>query len=46
MTAHWETCPNCGERWDSSGKYTSPANQELDRVWWKAHLDGKCKELS
>ncbi|MDP9904762.1 hypothetical protein [Arthrobacter bambusae] len=44
MTApNWTTCPNCGEKRDSSGRYTSPANQEHDRPWWaEEHLSGKC----
>jgi len=38
----WETCPHCGEKHDTSGRYTSPANQERDRVWWAAHRRGDC----
>ncbi|WP_181273657.1 DUF4314 domain-containing protein [Brevibacterium oceani] len=39
----WVTCPNCGEKHDASGRYTSPANQERDRRWWKnEHLSGAC----
>lgn len=38
-------CPHdCGEFRDTSGRYTSPANQERDRKWWQdEHLSGKCK---
>lgn len=27
----WITCPNCGEKRDASGRYTSPANREKDQ---------------
>lgn len=37
------TCPNCGEKWDSSGKYTSPQNNKLDAIWWRdEHLSAAC----
>lgn len=45
MTANWVTCPNCGEKHNNGGDYTSPANRERDRIWWREeHLSGKCKE--
>lgn len=41
------TCPTCGEKRDTSGNYTSPANRERDRVWWReVHESGKCAELA
>jgi hypothetical protein len=37
------SCPNCGEHRDTSGRYTSPANNELDqRSWAEDHLSGNC----
>lgn len=44
MTApNWTICPNCGEKRDNSGRYTSPASQERDRRRWsEEHLSGKC----
>ena len=42
-TPHYVTCPNCGEKRDTSGRYTSPANREHDQRWWaEEHLSGKC----
>lgn len=46
MNPRWETCPNCGEKWDSSSNYTSPANHARDREWWAQHLAGYCKEAN
>lgn len=37
----------CGEKHDVSGRYTSPANQERDRVQWdEQHGKGACVSLS
>ncbi len=37
------TCPNCGEKRDTSNRYTSPANAEKDaRDWAEQHESGKC----
>ncbi|MFD2024161.1 hypothetical protein [Promicromonospora aerolata] len=48
MTApHYVDCPNCGEKHDTSGQYTSPANRELDRrLWAEEHLSGRCVSAS
>lgn len=43
MPPSYTTCPNCGQLHDTSGRYTSPENRELDRRWWKdGHLSGAC----
>lgn len=44
MTApRWITCPNCGEKRDASGRYTSPENARRDREQWAAeHESGRC----
>lgn len=43
MTPHWITCTHCGEKRDTSGRYTSPANAARDRDEWAAeHQSGKC----
>lgn len=40
---HIVDCPNCGEKQDICGRYTSPANRELDqRQWAEEHLTGNC----
>ena len=40
---HWATCPNCGEKPDTSGRYTSPENNRRDTLQWvKEHESGKC----
>lgn len=40
---HWITCPYCGEKRDTSGRYTSPANQRRDRLnWVRDHESGAC----
>ncbi|PUB32495.1 hypothetical protein C8K30_1011021 [Promicromonospora sp. AC04] len=42
-TPRYVDCPNCGEKRDTSGNYTSPANQERDqRRWAEEHESGKC----
>jgi DNA polymerase I-like protein with 3'-5' exonuclease and polymerase domains len=39
----WITCPNCGEKRDTSNRYTSPANAEKDaRDWKRDHKSGAC----
>lgn len=39
----WIACPFCGERRDTSSKYTSPAEQARITQWWKSeHLSGAC----
>ena len=40
---NWKTCRNCGERWDASGRYTSPANHAKDLEWWAGHVEGRCE---
>jgi hypothetical protein len=43
MTATSITCPNCGEKRDTSGRYTSPANQARARAQWaEEHESGRC----
>lgn len=43
MPNHWITCPHCGEKRNTSGMYTSPANLEKDRQWWvDEHDSARC----
>jgi hypothetical protein len=47
QSPRWITCPNCGEKRDTSGRYTSPANQEHDaRCWKEEHESGNCVLLA
>lgn len=40
---NYQRCKHCGELWDSSGRYTSPANQQRDAQWWREeHESGRC----
>lgn len=43
MPSNWITCPNCGEKHNPSGDYTSPANRDKNRRRWvEEHESGKC----
>lgn len=43
MPSLYTRCPNCGTHHDTSGRYSSPANQERDRIWWsEEHLSARC----
>ena len=44
MNANWKTCRHCGERFDLSTCYTSPANHERDLENWARHARGECSE--
>lgn len=41
MSALWITCEHCGERRDTSGRYTSPANRKLDAEQWRAEHESR-----
>lgn len=43
MASNSITCPNCGEKHNASGDYTSPANRDNDRRWRaEEHESGRC----
>lgn len=39
---NWKTCPHCGEKFDLSTRYTSPANHRRDLEAWARHERGEC----
>src|SRR4051794_8243030 len=46
-SANWIRCDFCHEKRDTSGRYTSPANQELDRrEWARDHETGNCRHAN
>lgn len=43
VTAHFIKCPHCGAQRNTSGDYTSPANQERDlERWEEEHVSKAC----
>lgn len=38
----WHACPNCGEKFDLSTRWTSPENHRRDLESFARHKRGEC----